>query len=118
MIIKSFQNYKRLDKKEKNFLYTEVLIDMETKVMINFCIILFYIDKTGEKRTVVQHDLSHGGYNKHTYFLESSSRKEIKTEESANALYQKIKDEIRKNWIEYSIIFVRRHFPHELENEH
>mgnify|MGYP001585339197 FL=1 len=101
MQIKSFTQRTPLGNGESNIRYTNVLFDVDSKKIINFVVIQFYVDPMGEIHEIIKHDFSHGHYNVHKFYLGHTHRMENHEALLSVSIYQQAKADINQNWKDY-----------------
>jgi|SRR3989344_2165549 len=113
MKIMAFEKWKILgegneDDSKADLMKTEILMDTETKKMVNFAVIQLH-NINGKMHQIKKHDFSHGTYNIHAYYEKLNDRKEYPEEILGHELFLRCKKDITDNWMEYRKRYARKY---------
>jgi hypothetical protein len=89
-----------LNLEETDFLYTEIILDSNSKKIFQFVVLQTY-EPNEISIQIKKHDCAHGRYHIHHYYLGVHSKTEETTEPVTNELFYLAKRDIRENWLSY-----------------
>lgn len=93
-----------LNAEETDFVYTEIILNAETKRLIGFVVLQTY-EAAETSFQIKKHDCAHEKYHIHHYYLGMHAKTEESNESITTELFWRAKRDIIENWGSYRARF-------------